>query len=136
MEQHDIKQIMQLLPVKGNTCSSQGLDECLLQMLDMSIEIYTEADQLQAWILGQPQQPLANLKMNAADNYLARTQRRVGFLKDIHQSVMIDKIREAACSDLFWGNMEYRKSVLRGALHAAVYVRENILHLILRICSQ
>ena len=102
----------------------------------MSIEIYTEADQLQAWILGQPQQPLANLKMNAADNYLARTQRRVGFLKDIHQSVMIDKIREAACSDLFWGNMEYRKSVLRGALHAAVYVRENILHLILRICSQ
>ena len=134
MEQHDMDSIVQ--PTAGATYSREQLNDFLNEILEMAIVIYTDADQLQSWIGGRARQPCAQMKMNTAGNHIAQILRRMRYLKDIHKATNLDAMRKVACSDLFWGNLEYRKAAIRGALHAAVYVRENVLHLIMRICSQ
>ena len=98
--------------------------------------MYHEAEQLEAWIMGSVPRTSTATIANKEVTDVGRIKRWVVFLRNIWSCVKTDEMRTNACSDLFWYNEEYRKAVLLGVIHMTVYVRENSLHLIQRICIQ
>jgi hypothetical protein len=102
-------------------------------ILDIVLDIIVELEQLESWVCGKQPVKRVAVEVNTETCQLDTTRRRVKFLCDIYGSINTEDMRTMACSDEFWTSSECRQSVLQGILHTAVYLRENLMHLVDRI---
>ena len=114
--------------------SCQDLEYFAETILDIAVDIFTEAEQLEAWVMCRAPQRAPTELVIPQQLEIGRITRWMLFLYKIWSCVKTEEMRTNACSDLFWSDAEYRKGVLLGSVHMTVYVRENISHLIQRIC--